>query len=142
MYIWMSPEASTKAMSRWHWLTLLGLVLLVYGFWHSLCLGFATGLVLLVFGTLAGSFRLIYREKGIWMLSALCLIAYIPFYAMLEIELWRVQHNPQQGVWWFLLQVLDSVMSASVAWQLVRFLGSIMRVNWLLSMKKIKIERK
>jgi hypothetical protein len=133
--IWMSPEATAKTMSRWHWLTLLGFALLVCGVCERHCLGCPSGLTLLMFGIFAGTFRVLYREKGIWMLSALCLIVYIPFYAMLEYELWRMQHNPKQGAILFSLQVFDSVVSAVVALELVRFLGSITRVNWQLSRK-------
>jgi hypothetical protein len=139
MHVWMSPEAIAKTMSRWHWLTLLGFALLVCGVWDprgiTRGLGCASGLILLMFGVLAGGFRLSYREKGIWMMNVLCLIVYIPFYAMLEFNLWRMQHNPKQVIILFLLQVFDSVVSAVVALELVRFLGSITRVNWQLSRK-------
>jgi hypothetical protein len=133
MTIWMPPETIAKVMCRWRWLTLLGLTLLVIGFWHPHCLGFASGLILLSFGVIALTFRLKYREKGIWMLSALSLITYIPFSVMLEFDYWHRNHNPQQGMTLLVLQIFDSALATYAAFQLVRFLASITRFNWKIS---------
>jgi hypothetical protein len=133
MAIWMSPEATARLICRWHWLTLLGLGLFAYGFFHGL--GAVSGLTILTFGIFAAVFRFRHPpgEKGVWMLSLLGVIVYVPFWGLLEYECWRLHHKPQQGGFLFWLQVLDTAVSAAVTWELVRFLGSITRLNWQLS---------
>jgi hypothetical protein len=96
MQIFMSPDLTARVMARWHWLTLLGFGLLACGFWHPRCLGFASGLMLLMFGSLAGVFRVLLRERGTWMMGALALVAYVPLYGALELECYRLHHNPGQ----------------------------------------------
>ncbi len=131
MRFWMSPQLMTRVMRNWHWLLLAGVGLLAFGFWHPRCLGFASGLMLLLFGGLAGSFRVTYQERGIWMLGVLALIAYVPLYGALEYECYRMHNNPLQPS--FYLRLADTVLGASVVWQAVRFLASVTRFNWKLS---------
>src|SRR5262245_45354068 len=123
MRIWMSPEATARLLYRWPWLVALGVGLLACGFWHPRCVGFASGLMLLLFGGLVGAFRVLYRERGIWMFAVLALVAYVPLYAMLELECYRLHHNPQVPTFW--LRVLDTTIGAAVVGQAVRFLASV-----------------
>ena len=124
----MSSQLMIRVMRSWHWLVLAGVALVAFGFSNARCLGFASGLMLLLFGGLAGSFRLIYQERGIWMLGGLCLFAYVPLYGALEFECYRLHHNPQLPA--FYLRLADTVVGASVVWQAVLFLASVTRFNW------------
>src|SRR5262249_46132249 len=115
----------------WHWLTFAGVGLLALGFWHPRCLGFASGLMLLLFGGLAGSFRVTFQERGIWMLGVVALLAYLPLYGVLEYECYKLHHNHQQPT--FYLRRADTRIAANVVWQAVRFLATVTRLNWKLS---------
>jgi hypothetical protein len=118
----------TRVMRNWHWLMFAGVGLLAFGFWHPRCLGFASGLMVVLFGGLAASFRVTYQERGIWMLGVLGLIAYVPLYGALEYECYKMHHNPQQLT--FYLRLADTIIGANVVWQAVRFLASVTRFNW------------
>jgi hypothetical protein len=127
----MSPEATARLQQRWHWLTLLGLALLTCGFLHPRCLGFPTGLLLLLAGGLAGAFWALRRERGAWMLSALALPFWLALYIVLEVEAHRLQPNRGEPAFW--LRVLDTLAAAVVAWQTARFLACVTHLNWHLS---------
>jgi hypothetical protein len=128
MQLWMSPQLMARVMRSWHWLLLAGVGLLACGFWHPRCFGFASGLMLVLFGGLAGSFRVTYRERGIWMLGVLGLVAYAMLYGALEYECYRIHHNPQQPT--FYLRLADTFLGAKVVWLAVRFLVSVTWINW------------
>jgi hypothetical protein len=129
----------TRVMKSWHCLMFAGVSLLACGFWHPRCLGFASGLMLLLFGGLAGSFRMLYQERGIWMLGVLALIAYVPLYGGLEYECYKMHHNPQQLT--FYLRLADTILGAKVVWQAVRFLASVTRFNWMRSSQNRHMQR-
>jgi hypothetical protein len=124
----MSPQHMTRVMRNWHWLLFFGLGLLAFGLWNARCLGFASGLMLVLFGALAWSFHLTYRERGIWMLGVLALLAFAPLYGALEYECYKMHHNPQQPT--FYLRLADTMIGANVVWQAVRFLASVTWLNW------------
>jgi hypothetical protein len=84
--------------------------------------------MLLLSGGLAGAFRVLYREKGTWMLSALALIAWVPLYVVLQVEGHRLQPNRGEAVFW--LRALDTLAAAAVTWQAARFLVAVTRLNW------------
>jgi hypothetical protein len=127
----MSPEATARLQQRWHWLTLLGLALLTCGVLHPRCLGFPTGLLLLLSGGLAGAFGALRRGRGVWMLSALALPFWLALYVVLQVEAHRLQPNRGEAAFW--LRVLDALAAAAVAWQTARLLACVTRLNWHLS---------
>ncbi len=92
------------------------------------CLGFVSGLMLVIFGGLAGWFLLMHREHGIWMLGVITLLAHVPLFLTLEYDCYRMNRNPRQPA--FYLRLVDTVIGANVVRQTVLFLAIVTWFNW------------
>jgi hypothetical protein len=85
--------------------------------------------MLALFGLAGFSFRFWLRERGLWMLAALALMAYVPLAVALQMDAWKRNLNGN-GPWW---AAIDGTLAAAVVWRTIRFLATIARVNRQLS---------
>ena len=129
MRITLPLMAAHRITRRGPWYFLAGLALLAAAVVWLRGFGFATGLMLALFGLAGFSFRFWLRERGLWMLAALALMAYVPLAVALQMDAWKRNLNGN-GPWW---AAIDGTLAAAVVWRTIRFLATIARVNRQLS---------
>jgi hypothetical protein len=100
-------------------------MVLAVGVCHDV--GVVSGFMLLMFGGCTLGLRAWLRERGLWMLAAVALCAFLPLYAMMEWDaIKRNANGPNPrlvGLGW------DTAFAASVVWLQVRLLATVIRVN-------------
>jgi hypothetical protein len=90
-------------------------------------IGFVSGLMLLLFGGCTLGLRAWLRERGLWMLAALALCAWLPLYGAMQWDaIKRELNGPNPRLVWL---GWDAALAASVVWLQVRLLATVVRVN-------------
>jgi hypothetical protein len=125
--LFLSFSEADRLIRRGHWHCLGGLVLLVAAVSLLRDFGFVSGLMLVLGGGMAASFRFWLRERGLWMLAVLALVAYVPLYVMIQYDALKQHLNAPRAVpWW---AAVDAAVAAAIVWRTVRLLATVARVN-------------
>jgi hypothetical protein len=112
---------------RGPWLCLAGVLLLVLAVNQLRDIGFVSGLMLLLFGVCTLAFRAWLTERGLWMLAALALAAWLPLYAFMEWDAIKREFNAQNPRLFWLS--LDTTVATLIVWLQLRFLATVIRCN-------------
>jgi hypothetical protein len=104
-------------------------------------IGFVTGLMLLLFGLCAFGFHRWRRERGLWMLAAVGLVVYVPFYTVLQYDALKQHFNGPPAAGASLAATVDALIAAAIVWRMVRFLLTVLWYNRMLSRLGVVVVR-
>jgi hypothetical protein len=128
--LYLRPESVDWLVRRGYWLALGGALLIALAIGPLHDIGFVSGLMLVLFGGCTVVFWRWQQERGLWMLALVALCAWLPLYAVME---WDAvvreisRPNPRP-----MLLGLDCALATALVWLQVRFLATVVRLNWVL----------
>jgi hypothetical protein len=127
MGLYLRPERAHWFIQRGPWFAVWGAVLMALAIGVFRDIGFVSGLMLLLFGGCTLGLRAWLRERGLWMLAAVALCAWLPLYGAMQWDaIKRELNGPNPRLVWL---GWDTALAASVVWLQVRLLATVVRVN-------------
>jgi hypothetical protein len=127
-WVYLSPEWVDWLGRRGYWLALGGVAVVALAVVNFRDVGFITGFMLFLFGISAGGFGLSWRrERGVWMLAVVALCAWLPLYAIMQLD--AAKRGIGAPTPRALLICCDAALALAVVWLQVRFLVTVVRLN-------------
>jgi hypothetical protein len=130
MSILITPRQIQRTIRLALWLILIGIAVIVIPDWLAIDFGVITGGMLICMGTAGASLRTWARERGLWMLSAAFLVLFLPTCSLM---LFHELSDIFTGRYGALPLALDATLGSAALGFLVRFLASVIILNYRLS---------